>query len=132
MLRGGNMEIIRVNNLVKYYYIELKKFRNQTPNMKEKLNQWIAFIDGERDDYITFYSQSKRTASLTIRCMPQVLITPQTADLEEQIAGFDFDFKIYFDCLDERFQIPSFLTISSYDPKNQTVFEKSSLVLKEL
>lgn len=41
-----------INNLVKYYYIELKKFRNQTPNMKEKLNQWIAFIDGERDDLI--------------------------------------------------------------------------------
>lgn len=41
-----------INNFVQYYYIELEKFRNQTPNMKEKLNQWIAFIDGERDDWI--------------------------------------------------------------------------------
>ena len=47
-----NYREYEINNLVKYYYIELKKFRNQTPNMKEKLNQWIAFIDGERDDLI--------------------------------------------------------------------------------
>ena len=38
----------KINNFVEYYYIELKKFMKQTPNMKEKINQWLAFIDGER------------------------------------------------------------------------------------
>ena len=28
-----------------YYYIELPKFRNSKPNLEEKLNQWLAFID---------------------------------------------------------------------------------------
>ena len=41
-----------INNYVEYYYVELKKFRKQTPDMKEKINQWLAFIDGERGDLI--------------------------------------------------------------------------------
>lgn len=41
-----------INNTVKYYYIELEKFRNQNPNMEEKINQWLAFIDMERGDLL--------------------------------------------------------------------------------
>lgn len=41
-----------LNNFVNYYYIELEKFRNQNPDMNEKLNQWLAFIDGERGDLL--------------------------------------------------------------------------------
>lgn len=41
-----------INNVEKYIYIELEKFRNQNPDMKNKLNQWIAFIDRERGDLL--------------------------------------------------------------------------------
>lgn len=41
-----------INNDVTYYYIELKKFRNQNPDMKEPINQWLAFIDMERGDLL--------------------------------------------------------------------------------
>ena len=41
-----------INNNVKYYYIELDKFRKQKPNMKEALNQWLAFLDMERGDLL--------------------------------------------------------------------------------
>lgn len=41
-----------INNIEKYIYIELKKFREQNPDMKEKLNQWLAFIDRERGDLL--------------------------------------------------------------------------------
>ena len=41
-----------MNNLTKYYYIELEKFRNSNPNMKEKVNQWLAFIDMERGELL--------------------------------------------------------------------------------
>ncbi len=30
---------------LKWYFIELPKFRKQNPNMDEKINQWLAFID---------------------------------------------------------------------------------------
>ncbi len=30
---------------IKWYFIELPKFRKQNPNMNEKINQWLAFID---------------------------------------------------------------------------------------
>ena len=42
----------KLNNDVKYYYIELEKFRKQKPDMSKKLNQWIAFIDRERGDLL--------------------------------------------------------------------------------
>ena len=41
-----------LNNVIKYYYIELKKFRNENPNMDEEINQWLAFIDMERGDLL--------------------------------------------------------------------------------
>ena len=41
-----------INNVEKYIYIELEKFRKQNPDMKNKLNQWIAFIDRERGDLL--------------------------------------------------------------------------------
>ena len=30
---------------IKWYFIELPKFRKQNPDMNEKINQWLAFID---------------------------------------------------------------------------------------
>ena len=47
-----NHKEYELNNLVKYYYIELEKFRKERPNMKEKVNQWLAFIDMERGDIL--------------------------------------------------------------------------------
>lgn len=34
-----------INTGIEYYYIELPKFRSSKPNIEEKLNQWLAFID---------------------------------------------------------------------------------------
>jgi predicted transposase/invertase (TIGR01784 family) len=47
-----NYKDYELNNLAKFYYIELEKFRNTNPNMKEKINQWLAFIDMERGDLL--------------------------------------------------------------------------------
>ena len=41
-----------INNDVKYYYIELEKFRNQNPDMTNRINQWSAFLDMERSDLL--------------------------------------------------------------------------------
>ena len=45
-------EDYELNNEVKYYYIELDKFRKQEPDMSVELNQWLAFIDMERGDLL--------------------------------------------------------------------------------
>ena len=45
-------EDYELNNEVKYYYIELEKFRKQEPDMNVELNQWLAFIDMERRDLL--------------------------------------------------------------------------------
>ena len=39
-----------INNKVEFYYIELKKFRKENPDMKEPINQWLAFIDMEKGE----------------------------------------------------------------------------------
>lgn len=49
-----------LNNTVKYYYIELEKFRNQKPNMEEKINQWLAFIDMERGDLLEMAKEKNK------------------------------------------------------------------------
>ena len=41
-----------LNNQVEYIYIELEKFRKQNPDMKEPLNQWLAFLDMERGELL--------------------------------------------------------------------------------
>lgn len=41
-----------LNNSVKFYYIELKKFREQNPDMTLPLNQWLSFLDMERGDLL--------------------------------------------------------------------------------
>ena len=41
-----------LNNMVKYIYIELEKFRKENPDMKDEKNQWLAFIDMERGDLL--------------------------------------------------------------------------------
>ena len=37
-----------INNDVKYYYIELEKFRKQNPDMTKRINHWLSFLDMER------------------------------------------------------------------------------------
>ena len=39
-----------INNKVEFYYIELKKFREEKLDMKEPINQWLAFIDMEKGE----------------------------------------------------------------------------------
>ena len=48
----SNHKEYELNNVVKYYYIELEKFRKQNPDMQEERNQWLAFIDMERGDLL--------------------------------------------------------------------------------
>ncbi len=55
-----NHKDYELNNLVKYYYIELEKFRKERPNMKEKVNQWLAFIDMERWDILEMAKKESR------------------------------------------------------------------------
>ena len=38
--------------MVKYYYIELSKFREQNHDMTNALDQWLSFLDMERGDLL--------------------------------------------------------------------------------
>ena len=55
-----NEKEYELNNTVKYYYIELEKFRNENPDMKEPLNQWLAFIDMERGDLLEMAKKNSK------------------------------------------------------------------------
>ena len=49
-----------INNDVTYYYIELEKFRKENPDMKEPINQWLAFIDMERGDLLEMAKEKSK------------------------------------------------------------------------
>ena len=41
-----------LNNDVKYYYIELEKFRKQNPDMTKIINHWLLFLDMEMGELL--------------------------------------------------------------------------------
>ena len=41
-----------LNNDVKYYYIELEKFRKEKPDMTRTINHWLSFLDMERGELL--------------------------------------------------------------------------------
>lgn len=41
-----------VTDIVVWYFIELPKFRKHHPDMSEKINQWLAFIDDEDKEWV--------------------------------------------------------------------------------
>jgi len=43
----NNHRDYQINSIMKEYYIQLPKFRKSNPDMNNKLNQWLALIDGE-------------------------------------------------------------------------------------
>ena len=47
-----NHRYYELNNGVKYYYIELSKFREQNPDMTLPVNQWLSFIDMEKGELL--------------------------------------------------------------------------------
>ena len=46
---------------IKWYFIELPKFRKINPNMNEKLNQWIAFLDDYDKELIKVAEEKNKT-----------------------------------------------------------------------
>ena len=46
---------------MKWYFIELPKFRKAHPNMDEKLNQWLAFIDDNDRGKIKMAEKKNKT-----------------------------------------------------------------------
>ena len=56
----------KLNNDVKYYYIELSKFRNENPDMTKTINQWISFIDMERGDLLEMASKENKKVKKAI------------------------------------------------------------------
>jgi len=41
-----------INNDIKYYYIELEKFRKQNPDMTKRINHWLSFLDMEKGELL--------------------------------------------------------------------------------
>lgn len=46
---------------LQWYFIELPKFREQNPDMSDKLNQWLAFLDGERKELVEMAEKNNET-----------------------------------------------------------------------
>ena len=86
---------LKLNNIVEYYYIELEKFRKNNPNMKEPINQWLAFIDMEREDLLDMATKENKiikeakksynilTGEAEIKRLAEIRLM---SDMEEQAA----------------------------------------------
>lgn len=84
-----------LNNEVEYIYIELDKFRNQNPDMKRPLNQWLAFLDMERGDLLEMAMEENEQIKDAVKCYNELTGDDEVkrlaevrlmAQLEEQAA----------------------------------------------
>ena len=46
---------------IKWYFIELPKFRKRNPNMNEKIDQWLAFLDDSNKEAIEMAEKKNKT-----------------------------------------------------------------------
>ena len=51
----------KVIDSIEWWFIELPKFRKIRPDMNQKINQWIAFIDDEDKELISMAEKNNRT-----------------------------------------------------------------------
>lgn len=48
---------------LRFHYIELPKFRKSNPDMREKLNQWLAFIDDQNEEWMSMAKDFNKSVS---------------------------------------------------------------------
>ncbi len=58
-----------VIDLMKFYFIELPKFRKQNPDMNDKLNQWLSIIDDTDGGKIKMAEQKNKKISTAQICL---------------------------------------------------------------
>ena len=49
---------------IKWYFIELPKFREIQPDMNEKINQWLAFIDDNNKELVNMAENKNETLKI--------------------------------------------------------------------
>lgn len=72
---------------IKWYFVELPKFRRKNPNMNDKLNQWIAFIDNYDKELVRMAEKNNKTiqkAKLEMRYLTGEAEIKRMAELEEK------------------------------------------------
>lgn len=72
---------------LKWYFIELPKFRKQNPDMNEKINQWLAFIDDNDRRLITMAEKKNKTlekARVEVNYIAGEADVQRIADLREK------------------------------------------------
>ena len=72
---------------IKWYFVELPKFRKSNPDMNEKLNQWLALIDNYDKERIRMAEKNNKTiqkAKLEMRYLTGEAELRRIAELEEK------------------------------------------------
>lgn len=72
---------------IKWYFIELPKLRKKNPDMNEKLNQWLVFIDNYDKELVKLAEKKNKTierAKIEMRYLTGEAELRRLADLEEK------------------------------------------------
>lgn len=72
---------------IKWYFIELPKLRKRNPDMNEKLNQWLVFIDNYDKELVKLAEKKNKTiekAKIEMRYLTGEAELRRLADLEEK------------------------------------------------
>ena len=69
---------------IKWYFIELPKFRKAKPDMNEKINQWLAFIDDDNKEMIDMAENKNKT----LKDQKSLSVNSQTYQIHDSLNDF--------------------------------------------
>ena len=79
---------------VKWYFIELPKFRKYNPDMNEKINQWLAFIDDENKEMVKVAEEKNKTLKKARKEIDYLTGDAALRRLAELREKWEFEYKV--------------------------------------
>lgn len=87
---------------IKWYFIELPKFRKQNPDMNEKINQWLGFIDDWNMEAVKMAESKNDTLRKARKEMEYLTGDAAIRRMAELREKWEMDYESGIDCAEKR------------------------------
>lgn len=87
---------------IKWYFIELPKFRKQNPDMNEKINQWLSFIDDWNMEAVKMAESKNDTLRKARKEMEYLTGDAAIRRMAELREKWEMDYESGIDCAEKR------------------------------
>ena len=117
---------------LKWYFIELPKFRKQNPNMDEKINQWLAFIDDYNKGAIEMAEKKNNTLKRARIEMDHLTGDEEVRRLAELREKWEMDYVSGIDYAEKRAKTEIAKKLIELGVEDNKIIEATGLTKEEI